>query len=328
MFDFAATCWFITGPTAGGKTSTGVELARRLGAEIVSLDSMAVYRGMDLGTAKPTVAEQAAAVHHLLDLVDPSDEYSVARYLLDAEQAVQSIQARGKQVLFVGGTPLYLKALLRGIFAGPPADWSFRESLQEFARTAGKAALHARLAGVDPAAAARLHVEDERRVIRALEVFEKTGRPISAWQAQFERGRPAAECRVFVLAWPRAELHARIERRVDEMFSAGLVDEVRAWLAGGGSYGRTASQAVGYREVLEHLRGERNLPATIALVKLRTRQFAKRQDTWFRSLSECHPLAIHERFAPAQVAERIMLAGQDADEEIAPKGAGFPPARE
>lgn len=281
-----ADCWFLTGPTASGKTTLGLELARRLNAEIVSLDSMALYRGMNIGTAKPTAAEQAAVPHHLIDVIHPHEEYSVAQYVAAVEHAVSEIAARGRVPLFVGGTPLYLKALLRGIFAGPPADWDLRNRLQELADREGDESLHRRLAEVDPASARRLHARDRRRVIRALEVFEKTGESITDLQRQFERARPAEACRVFMLEWPREQLVQRIDLRVESMFAAGLVDEARQLLASPTPPGRTASQAVGYREMFEHLRGDRDLSVTIDLVKLRTRQFAKRQMTWFRSLSE------------------------------------------
>jgi len=309
LFPFHSTCWFLTGPTAGGKTAAGIELARRLNAEIISLDSMAVYRGMDIGTAKPTAAEQAAVPHHLIDIIDPQDEFSLAQYLAAAEQLVGDIQRRGHQVLFVGGTPLYLKGLLRGIFEGPPADWEYRQQLQAQAAQAEPDWMHAQLQAVDPIAAAKLHPRDERRLIRALEVHAKTGRPISAWQAQFDIGRPAAECRVFVLEWDRATLYDRINRRVEAMFAAGLVAEVEGLLAAGVQFGRTASQAVGYREVLEHLRGERDLPGTVELVQMRTRQFAKRQLTWFRSLSECRTVPVHADLTAAAVASLIYDAG-------------------
>lgn len=301
-----ADCWFLTGPTASGKTSAGIELARRIGAEIASLDSMAVYRGLDIGTAKPTPDERRTAAHHLIDLVDPDQEFSLAEYLEAAEKAAAEIAARGREVLFVGGTPLYLKALLRGIFEGPPADWELRRRLQNEAREHGPDWLHVRLAAVDPVAASRLHANDARRLIRALEVFEKTGRPISVWQQQFERARPAEACKVFVLDWPRETLYARIDARVEQMFAAGLVAEVEAVLKTGKSFGRTARQALGYRETLEFLDGQRSLPETIELVKTRTRQFAKRQLTWFRSLSECRWIAMDESQTSADVAERIL----------------------
>jgi tRNA dimethylallyltransferase len=301
----ARDCWFLVGPTASGKTQLSHALARSLAAEIVSLDSMAVYRGMDIGTAKPTPAERGEVPHHLIDLVEPDQEFSLAQYVDAAHAAVADIQERGRAALFVGGTPLYLKALLRGIFTGPPADWAFRHHWQAIAAAEGHDVVHAELARVDPLTAARLHPRDVRRVTRALEVFAKTGRSITELQQQFDRARPADQCRVFVLAWPREQLAARIQERVDAMFAAGLVDEVRQLLAGPHSPGSTAAQAVGYREVIEYLRGQRDLPATVELVKLRTRQFAKRQMTWFRSLSEC--LFLNAAAVPAAGLEREIL---------------------
>jgi tRNA dimethylallyltransferase len=313
MFDFSQQCWFLTGPTASGKTSVGIALARRLGAEIISLDSMAVYRGMDIGTAKPTVGQRAAIRHHLIDVVEPSEEYSLAQYLEAAERCVLEIRARNHAPLFVGGTPLYLKGLLRGIFEGPPADAKLRRELQEEASRQGPGYLHQRLAAVDPAAAARLHSNDARRLIRALEVYLKTGQPISAMQSQFDRGRAADACRVFVLDWPRASLNARIDRRVDAMFAEGLVNEVRGLAARPNALGKTAGQAVGYREVLDHLAGSFDLAATIALVKTHTRQFAKRQGVWFRSLSECRVVAVDAAgdsdIDPDAVATRVEQLG-------------------
>jgi tRNA dimethylallyltransferase len=305
----ALDCWFLTGPTASGKTEVGVELARRLDAEIVSLDSMALYRGMDVGTAKPTADERRAARHHLVDLIEPHQEFSLAEYLDAAHRSIDEIRARGREVLFVGGTPLYLKGLLRGIFQGPPADWDLRRRLEEQAAAREPGFLHRRLAEVDPRAAKRLHPNDTRRLIRALEVYEKTGRPISQCQGQFAVGHAAEACRVFVLQWPTEELGARIDRRVDAMFAAGLVEEVRRLLGGPQPLGKTAAQAVGYREVIEHLRGRRGLPETVKLVKTHTRRFAKRQRTWFRSLSECRYVPVAAPMDPAAVAEQIAAAG-------------------
>ncbi len=298
-------CWFLTWPTASGKTAVGLELAARLHAEIISLDSMAVYRGMDIGTAKPTLAERQAVTHYLIDVVDPDQEYSLAQYVAAAHSAVEEIASRRRVALFVGGTPLYLKSLLRGIFSGPPADWALRRQWQALVDGEGVEALHARLAQVDPLSARRLHARDTRRVIRALEVWEKTGQSISELQRQFDRARPAEACRVFALAWPRSELARRIDARVDAMFAAGFVDEVRGLVDGPHPPGRTARQAVGYREVIEHLQGARNLCDTIELVKLRTRQFSKRQMTWFRSLSECRVVPLTTADDPAQIARKI-----------------------
>ena len=303
--DFATNCWFLSGATASGKTGVGIELARRLDAEIISMDSMALYRHMDIGTAKPTPAQRRAIPHHLVDVIEPCEEYSLAQYIKAAKSCVDEIQARGRRVLFVGGTPLYLKGLLRGIFEGPSADRQLRKDLADEARRQDTAWLHNRLAEIDPLAAERLHPNDTRRLIRAIEVFQKTGRPISQWQKQFDTGEPAASCRVFVLDWPRQKLYVRINSRVDEMFAAGLLEEVRSLTTAGQPPGKTAGQAVGYREVIEHLHGGRDLASTVELVKMHTRRFAKRQGTWFRSLSECRFVPLDGEPDPLQTARLI-----------------------
>ncbi len=300
--------WFLTGPTASGKTLVGLELADRLDAEIISLDSMAIYRGMDIGTAKPSAEARARCPHHLLDLVDPVEEFSVSQYVDAAHATAADVRARGKTPLFVGGTPLYLKALLRGIYQGPPADWEFRRNVDLEVEQVGLEALHQRLAVLDPLAAAKLHPHDRRRIVRALEVFHLTGQPLSHQQLQFDEGRPADQCRVFVLGWDRATLHHRIEQRVESMFAAGLVEEVVGLLGRWQALGRTAGQAVGYREVSEHLRGERTLLDTREAVKVRTRQFARRQETWFRQLSECTRIPVSAADSPVEIAERVLTA--------------------
>lgn len=284
----------LTGPTACGKSALALELAESLGAEIVALDSMTVYRGMNVGTAKPTAAERARVPHHLIDVLDPWESLSVAWWLERAAEACQDITARGKRPLFVGGTPFYLKALLHGLFDGPPADAELRRSLEADAERDGKAALHARLAAVDPKTAARLHPNDVRRVVRALEVHTLTGKPISAWQQTWDTPaftdtpRAAHEpLRVpaVVLESPREELYARINRRVDVMLAAGWLDEVRRLRESPQPLSREARQALGYRELLAYLEG--NGPAwdeTVDLIRTHTRQFAKRQLTWFRQL--------------------------------------------
>jgi tRNA dimethylallyltransferase len=302
-------CWFLTGATAVGKSAVGIALAQRLGAEIVSLDSMAIYRGMDIGTAKPSAEDRAAVRHHLLDILEPDEEYSVAQYVEAASISVKDIRARGKEPLFVGGTPLYLKSLLRGLFEGPPADWKLRREIESELAQVGQQALYDRLTHVDPVAASHIHPHDTRRLIRALEVFRATGEPISHQQLQFEDGRPAEECRVFVLRRRREELHARIEGRVEAMIDAGLVDEVRRLTASGRQLSLTAKQAVGYRESLEFLAGEYDHHQMVARIKARTRRFAKRQGTWFRSLSECRFVDISGECDPASLATRIAAAG-------------------
>ncbi len=313
--------WFLTGPTAVGKTAVSVALAQRIGAEIVSMDSMAIYRGMDIGTAKPTPDERQQVPHHLIDLVEPHEDFSLAQYVDAAHAAADEIRSRGRHVLFAGGTPLYLKGLLRGIFQGPPADWDFRRGIIAEAATKDSGWLHARLQAVDPAAAARLHSNDKRRLVRALEVFELTGRPISELQKQFDRATPAEACRVFVLDRPRAELHARIDRRVDAMFAEGLVDEVRRLLADSpdfciskngtapvdaGRLSKTARQAVGYGEVIDYLESRHGLATAVELVKTHSRQLAKRQATWFRSLSECRLIGLQGDIKADDVAARIL----------------------
>jgi tRNA dimethylallyltransferase len=302
----AKDSWFLTGPTASGKTKVGVELARLLNAEIISLDSMAVYRDMNIGTAKPSAEERAAVPHHLIDILDPNEQFSVSDYISLAEEKIREIQARECVPLFVGGTPLYLKAILRGIFPGPPADWEFRRRIEEEVRQVGLDALHQRLMQVDPLSATKLHPHDKRRMIRALEVYTLTGQPISHVQTQFEESAPREACKVFALQWPRPLLHQRIEERVDQMFAQGFVDEVRALLNKYGALSRTASQAVGYREVIDHVQGKYDVDEARERVKIRTRQFARRQQTWFRGLSECRFVDRDELQSPKDIAARIV----------------------
>jgi tRNA dimethylallyltransferase len=283
----------LTGPTGSGKTRLGVELAERLGAEIISMDSMALYRGMDIGTAKPGTDERRRVPHHLIDVLDAWESASVAWWLERAAASCREIESRDRRVLIVGGTPLYLKALLRGLFPGPPADAALRRRLTEEAEQAGSEALHARLAQVDPATAARLHPNDLRRVIRALEVWQLTGRPISAWQTQWSAARddgPRITDKPSPVIWlnpPRAELYARIDARVHAMIDAGLVDEVRSLVQLPRPLSREAAQSLGYKEMIDHLAGRLSLDETVARIQQRSRNFAKRQLTWFRHLPEC-----------------------------------------
>ena len=305
MTDTLHDCWFLTGATAVGKTAVGISLAQRLNAEIISLDSMSIYRGMDIGTAKPSRELRELVPHHLIDVVDPINEFSVSQYVDATAAVVKDIRARGREPLFVGGTPLYLKSLLRGLFDGPPADWQVRHEIEEELQHVGQQALYDRLAQVDPVAASNIHPNDTRRLIRALEVYRATGEPISHQQSQFEESRAADECRVFVLRRQRAELHQRIEARVKAMADAGLVDEVRELTTNGRELGRTARQAVGYREALSYLAGEYDHNEMLARITYRTRRFAKRQGTWFRSLSECRFVDIEGETNADAVANEI-----------------------
>jgi tRNA dimethylallyltransferase len=274
--------WFLVGPTASGKSAVGVEVAARVGAEILSLDSMALYRGMDIGTAKPSPEERARVPHHLIDLVEPHEAFSTGRYLEAAEAAIAGVVARAKLPLFVGGTALYLKGLTEGFVRGPGADWELRNRLMAEATERGTPALHERLQALDPAAAARIHPNDLRRIVRALEVAETMGKPISALQTQFGRPSERFECILAGIRRDRAELYERIDRRVDAMFEAGLVDEVRRLLRDPRGISHAASQFVGYREVIAHLRGEMTLEEAREKVKFRTHQFARHQFTWFK----------------------------------------------
>jgi tRNA dimethylallyltransferase len=332
------TALILTGPTACGKTALALDLAERIGGEIVALDSMTVYRGMDIGTAKPTVAERGRVPHHLVDVLDPWESLTVAWWLDRAEAACRDITARGKRPLFVGGTPFYLKVLLFGLFPGPPADEELRRALEAEAERAGEAALHARLAAVDPKTAARLHPNDVRRVVRALEVYTLTGKPISDWQQTWDTPTFAANPAVVprsaripavVLERPRDVLYERINQRVDQMVAAGWLEEVRRLRELPRPLSREARQALGYRELLAHLDGNadptpmgggekdpappsllrngvggRGWSETIDLIRTHTRQFAKRQLTWFRHLPQ---LVVVPADAP-DAAERALRA--------------------
>jgi len=279
------SCLVLTGPTASGKSALALQVAAALNAEIIAMDSMTLYRGMDIGTAKPTASERSQVPHHLIDVLEPWESASVAWWRDQALAIRAEIHGRGRNVLFVGGTPLYLKALLFGLFDGPPADQAVRDRLNAEANTNGLPSLHTRLAECDPAAAARIHPHDQRRIVRALEVWELTGTPISVWQTQWH-GTIERAFRVVCIDVPREQLYERINRRVDAMFAAGLEQEVRNLSDLPKPMSREARQALGYKEVLEHLAGQCDLPATIERVKTRSRQYAKRQLTWFRSLPD------------------------------------------
>ncbi|MBM3982398.1 MAG: tRNA (adenosine(37)-N6)-dimethylallyltransferase MiaA [Planctomycetes bacterium] len=306
-----ASALILTGPTACGKTALALDLAARVGGEIVALDSMTVYRGMDVGTAKPRADERARVPHHLLDVLDPWESLTVAWWLERAGAACADISARGKRPIFVGGTPFYLKALLHGLFDGPPADAGLRATLEAEAARDGNAALHARLAAVDARTAARLHPNDVRRVVRALEVHALTGKPISDWQQTWDTPSftpvvmpQAANIPGVVLELPREALYERINRRVDGMLAAGWLDEVRRLRALPRPLSREARQALGYRELLEWLDAGGDWGATVELIRTHTRQFAKRQLTWFRHLPALVPVPAD---AP-DAQERVLTA--------------------
>ena len=302
---------FLVGPTASGKSAVALALAEKVGGEIISVDSMQVYRGLDLGTAKATAGERARVPHHLIDVVELTEPFDVAKFVVLASRAQADIQARGRVPIFCGGTGFYLKAYLEGLGDVPPPDVQLRAEL----RATPLDQLLRELEQHDPVAYERIDRQNPRRVIRALEVIRLTGQTFSTqrpeWQSprsearKAESGKQKAETEImsglsnppssispfsapsiaptiYGLHRPSPELHARINTRVDEMFARGLVEETRALLQHGLEQNETAMQAIGYRQVVEHLRGVRPLTETVELVKIKTRQFAKRQMTWFR----------------------------------------------
>lgn len=279
----------LMGPTASGKTAYALELAQRLGGEIVSVDSALVYRGLDIGAAKPSADEQAQVPHHLIDVREPWQPYSAAEFAADARRAIDGIVARGRLPILAGGTGLYFRALLEGLADMPEADEAIRAQLADEAGALGWAALHARLATVDPQAAARIHATDAQRIQRALEVHMLSGRPISQWQREARGARLPLKVLKLVLAPPdRAVLHARIERRFDAMLEAGFLDEVRRLRAlpelraHPRPLDLPALRAVGYRQAWEHLDGASSGDEFRARAIAATRQLAKRQFTWLR----------------------------------------------
>lgn len=304
-------CWFLAGPTACGKSQLALELAPRINAELISMDSMAIYRGMDIGTAKPSIADQARAVHHLIDVIDPSQEFSVAEYVQAAIGCVDDILDRDRTPVFVGGTGLYLRSLLRGVFEGPPADPQVRGHLEREIERNGPQALHDQLRQKDSVTAERLHPNDTRRVVRALEVFELTGQPLSAQQQQPPRLTETHAAHIYWLSPPRDWLYERINRRVDQMLAAGLLDEVRRLIERPEGLSQTARQALGYKELIEFLNNDRPWDAAVDMIKTRTRQFAKRQHTWFRNLEECCELPIQDGESSEQIVVRMLAESHD-----------------
>lgn len=277
--------WVVTGPTASGKTSLALELAARTGREVVSMDSMAVYRRMDIGTAKPTAADRARVPHHLVDVVDPSETFDTARWCALAEQALEELRSAGKRALFVGGTPLYLMAFFKGMMEGPQADPELRAALEARERAA-PGALHEELAARDPESAARIHRKDTRRLVRALEVLELTGETISSQQEQFAQVGWQRDCRVVWISREREELHARVKARTEQMLDAGLVEETRR-IRDDGGFSRTAGAAIGYAECLDHLRGRwKDRTELRNRIRRNTHKLIRRQTTWLRRLPE------------------------------------------
>lgn len=271
----------IVGPTATGKSDLALRLAERFAGEIVNADSMQCYRGMDIGTAKPSVAERQALPHHLFDIVAPDEEFTAADFCRLAREAIVTITARGRLPIVVGGTGLYVRALLAGLAESPGADHQAREEYRLLAERDGNAALHALLQRIDPQAATRIHPNNRVRIIRALEVFGQTGRSITEFQQQ--HGFKPRWCRYLKigLTAERSRLYEQIDRRVERMIDQGLVAEVEALAAAGYHGGLKSMAAIGYREVCAYLAGGASLAETIELIKRNTRRYAKRQLTWF-----------------------------------------------
>ncbi len=273
--------FFLLGPTASGKSELALPLAEALDAEILSMDSMAVYRRMDIGTAKPGPEERARVPHHLVDLVEPWESFDAARYRKEALRVLAEVRSRGKEALFVGGTPFYFQVLTKGLFAGPGADPEIRRRLLEEEETGGEGTLHRKLARLDPPAAARIHPKDLKRLVRALEVLELSGKPLSSLQKEWERKESILPYRAVGIRREPELLKERIRRRTRSMLEKGLVEETRSILEAGG-FSRQASAALGYRQVLDFLEGRIPGEELEGEISTRTWRFVRKQRTWFR----------------------------------------------
>ena len=298
--------YFILGCTASGKGALGRELAGRLGGQIVSVDSMKVYRRMDIGTAKPPQNVRAEIPHYCIDVAEPGEGFSVAEYLRHADRSIEAVAAAGAVPLAVGGTSLYIKALAEGLFEGPSADPDLRAALSRRAAADGLAALHAELRRIDPQAAGRIHPNDEKRIVRALEVHQLTGRPISELQKQWDAGVRRYDCVFIGLRRGKDDQSRRINARVKRMVQAGLRDEVAALLAEPKGLADQAAQAVGYAEMIAHLRGQVSLHEAVERIKVNTRRLAKRQRTWQRRFGDVQWFDVAPVDGAEDIAERVL----------------------
>ncbi len=295
--------YVLTGPTAVGKTEVALRVAERLNAEIISADSMAIYRKMDAATAKPTLEERRRVPHHMVDVADPGERFTVADYRAAALAAVDDIFGRGRRVMIVGGTRLYILALMRGFAEGPDDDLAVRDRLLHEADTLGLDALHARLAVVDPESSLRISPGDRKRIVRALEVFERTGKSISQWQHESQAQTPACAGPWVALLRERAELYDRINRRVNEMIRDGLVEEVKGLLVQGYDPALPALQGHGYKEIIGAILGRYSMAEGIELMKKNTRNHAKRQLSWLRGEGGATPVPAED--SPDVVAGKL-----------------------
>ncbi len=308
------TVLVICGPTASGKSSTAIQVALELHGEIVSADSMQLYRGMDIGTAKVTPEEQALVRHHLIDCCEPGDSFSVAKFKELATAAIRDIQSRGKLAIVCGGTGQYISALTQGIdYVDIPVDLHLRESLNQRAREEGLESLYLELSRVDPAASQAIKPQDQKRIIRALEIFHQTGKPKTEHLAQSRLKGPDFNFIVYCLTHQREVLYDKINQRVQWMVDSGLVDEVRQLLATtAGLQLPTAWQAIGYKEIIAYLQGQKTLQEAISEIAQATRRYAKRQLTWFRNMEEVHWL---QDLSPEQAA-RVMIESMKQQAKI------------
>ena len=273
----------LCGPTGIGKTSAAINLAIRFKGEIIGADSMQIYRHMDIGTAKPTLAEQGQVPHHLIDVIDPDEDFDAERYVAVTRPLVAGVTGRGRVPLVVGGTGFYIKALIYGLFEAAPVKPDVRQRLHTEVADQGSPALHRRLLQCDPDAAARIHPNDTYRVVRALEVFESSGQTISTWQQVHAFKTKQYDTLQIGLKMPRQDLYARIDQRVDQMIAQGLLDEVRGLLEKGYASDLKAMQSLGYRHMVANLQGQLSWDETVRTLKRDTRRYAKRQLTWFQA---------------------------------------------
>jgi tRNA dimethylallyltransferase len=294
----------ILGVTASGKGRLAFELADFIGAEIISIDSMKVYRRMDIGTAKPPKEAHHRVKYHLIDIVEPSDSFSVGAFMQAASDAMEQIHSRNKKILAVGGTALYIKSLLYGLFDGAGTDEQTRAKLQERIETEGLAELYRELMKIDPAAAERINPNDAKRIIRALEVYQLTGKPISSFQKQWQQRQLKHDWTIIGLRRKKADASSRINKRVKKMIDAGLVDEVKSLLAEEKPLSKQARSAIGYAETIEYLNGQTSLEDAVEKIKINTRRLAKGQRTWFKTFQGVHWLDIDEDETPEQILDR------------------------
>ena len=301
----------ILGVTASGKSQLAFDLAEHLNAEIISIDSMKVYRRMDIGTAKPPKEARQRVKYHLIDIVEPSDSFSVGAFIDAASDAMEQINSRNKKIIAVGGTALYIKSLLYGLFDGAGTDEQIRTELRVRAEAEGLAELHRELTKIDPAAAERINPNDAKRIVRALEVYQLTGKPISSFQKQWEQRQMKHDWTIIGLRREKADASGRINKRVKKMIDAGLVNEVKSLLDEEKPLGKQAQCAIGYAEIIEHLNGQTSLEDAIESIKINRRRLAKGQRTWFKTFQNVHWLDIAEDETQEQILARTKILLSD-----------------